>query len=943
MKIRKQLILLVSFLALAFLSVFLGINHHEKTAVQSLFRQTAVTKKAHFNKFLNLKGKSLEALVLDYTYWDELVDFIKTRDVKWAKLNMNAVVLSTYNVDALWVYNLDLSLVHAVTGPVTKSFNEIPIPEEILPKLFQKVGIRHFFVNTSQGLMEIRAATIHPGYDTERKTPPKGYFFAGRLWSKSYLDELSEFSESRIQILPVALDADQKDHFDVRTGSISFTKKLNDWDEKPAMMFRIETISDRVKDFNSLSRKYLVFFLIFATAILGIFTVFIIMALVDPLWQISRALATESSQPLVKLRHSKSEFGEMADLIDKFFNQKKALTTEIEEHKKDEELIRQSEERFRSIFESTAAAIMLVDKEERLASWNKFTEELFGMGHDDLHLKLLSSFYPPEEWQKIRALNIREKGSVSHFETQMYRKDGGLIDVAVSISFIKDQEGKIVSSIGIIRDITERKKAEEAIRESEERFRSIFESTAAAIMLVDKEERLVSWNKFTEELFGMGHEDLHLKSVRSFYPPEEWQKIRAFNIRAKGSDSHFEIKMYKKDQSLLDVAISISFIKDQEGKIVSSIGIIRDITERKKAEEAIRESEERFQQIADSAGDWIWEIDRDGKYTYSSPSVEDVLGYKPEEVRGRYFHEFFWSDEQDQLKVSLWEAFGRKEEFKNFLNANKHKNGHKVMLETTALPHVDKDGQLLGYRGVARDITTRQKAENELRETMAMKAEFISIVSHELRTPLTPIKEGASLILEGVAGEINEKQRHLLTIVKISADRLHRLIDDVLDFQKLESNKMPFFIQKNDLSEVIHEVYMTMVLMTQQKGLDFVPEIEPDLPKINFDRDKIAQVLTNLINNAIKFTEQGRIRVKAKYEDNMAHVTVEDTGPGIRHEDISKLFRSFQQLETAREKKIGGTGLGLAICKDIIQRHNGKIWVESEFGKGSAFHFVLPV
>ena len=241
---------------------------------------------------------------------------------------------------------------------------------------------------------------------------------------------------------------------------------------------------------------------------------------------------------------------------------------------------------------------------------------------------------------------------------------------------------------------------------------------------------------------------------------------------------------------------------------------------------------------------------------------------------------------------------------------------------------------------ILQDLT---ESKEQLEKAMRIKSDFTSMVSHELRTPLGPIKEGVSIILDGLTGEINKEQRDLLTTVKRSADRLNRLVSNVLDFQKLESGMMPFSMEKNDISEVVNEIYNTMELVTKQKGIDLTVELEPGLPKIKFDRDKITQVFTNLVNNAIKFTDKGGIWIKAKKEGNTIHFIVQDTGPGIGKEDFSRIFQSFQQLDLAKAKKVGGTGLGLAISKEIITRHNGKIWVESEVGKGSSFHFLLPI
>jgi signal transduction histidine kinase len=240
-------------------------------------------------------------------------------------------------------------------------------------------------------------------------------------------------------------------------------------------------------------------------------------------------------------------------------------------------------------------------------------------------------------------------------------------------------------------------------------------------------------------------------------------------------------------------------------------------------------------------------------------------------------------------------------------------------------------------------IVARQKADEELSAAMRMKEEFISTVSHELKTPLGPIREGMSIVLEGLVGEINNEQRNLLEAAKKSADRLHRLANEVLDFQKLESDLTEFRIVENDISEVINEVYELMEIIVRKKGLDFIIELDKNLPKIKFDRDRIMEVLTNLVDNAVKFTEKGFVKIKTVREKDAIHVMITDTGFGIKQEDIPRLFRSFARIERAAGEEIGGVGLGLAISKDIIQRHRGRIWVESEFGKGTTIHFVLPV
>lgn len=227
---------------------------------------------------------------------------------------------------------------------------------------------------------------------------------------------------------------------------------------------------------------------------------------------------------------------------------------------------------------------------------------------------------------------------------------------------------------------------------------------------------------------------------------------------------------------------------------------------------------------------------------------------------------------------------------------------------------------------------------------MQVKATFISMVSHELRTPLTAIKEGIAIVSEEVTGALNEEQKEFLDVAKRNVERLARLINDVLDFQKLESGRMVFRMQDDSINGVVEEVYETMLSLAQGKGLEFILSLDKSLPDTVFDKDKINQVISNLVQNAIKYTEKGVITVMTSVGgENFIQVAVKDTGKGIKQEDLPRLFRQFEQLESAHERKTAGTGLGLAISRQIIEGHKGRIWVESEFGKGSTFYFILPI
>ena len=217
------------------------------------------------------------------------------------------------------------------------------------------------------------------------------------------------------------------------------------------------------------------------------------------------------------------------------------------------------------------------------------------------------------------------------------------------------------------------------------------------------------------------------------------------------------------------------------------------------------------------------------------------------------------------------------------------------------------------------------------------------MVSHELRTPLTVIKEGIAIILDGSMGPVKPEQKPYLEAAQNNVNRLTRLINDVLDYQKLEAGQVELRSRPGDINAVALGVIHEFSAVVEKKGLKVISELGEGLSKISFDQDGITQVLINLVNNAIKFSSKGNLTLRTERSKNVIRVSVQDEGVGIRMEDIPKLFKNFSQIPIDGDRKIGGTGLGLAICKKIVEMHRGKIGVESVYGKGSTFFFFLPV
>jgi PAS domain S-box-containing protein len=371
----------------------------------------------------------------------------------------------------------------------------------------------------------------------------------------------------------------------------------------------------------------------------------------------------------------------------------------------------------------------------------------------------------------------------------------------------------------------------------------------------------------------------------------------------------------------------------------------KEIAERKLVEEALKSSEGRFKAIFNTTFQFTGLMTLDGILIEANQAAVNFIGLRLEDVINRPFWETHWwrgnAERVQKLKESICLAASGK--FIRYEVELQGAGDTTAIFDFSIKPAFGLDGKMNFLVPEGRDITERKKAEEMLIEAMKVKSDFTSTVSHELRTPLTAIKEGIAIVLDGTTGALNAEQKDFLSLAKRNVDRLARLINDVLDFQKLEAQKMVFNIQENDINALVREVHNTMAPLTGKKGLGFLLQLEEGLPQVKFDRDRIVQVLTNLVNNAIKFTENGSIVIATKCGDNVIQVAVKDSGPGVKVEDMGKLFQQFRQLEKITERKTGGTGLGLAISKEIIERHKGKIWAESEFGKGTTFWFSLPV
>ncbi|MFQ5976354.1 MAG: PAS domain S-box protein, partial [Candidatus Hydrothermarchaeales archaeon] len=520
--------------------------------------------------------------------------------------------------------------------------------------------------------------------------------------------------------------------------------------------------------------------------------------------------------------------------------------------------------------------------------------------------------------------------------------------IELTLFTFKTRKRRFVTAI--IRDITKRKHAEEEVQRSKEFLNSIVTGSADAIITTNAEGIITTWSRGAEELYGYSAEEILGKSVDVLYPKElkeerkRWQKsiLRGDTLR------NITTQIYNSSGDLVDISLSLAPLKDEGGRAIGTVGISKDITERKKNEEDLYNSEKRFKDIAENANEWIWEMDSEGRYTYSNLVVWKILGYKPEEILEMHFYDLIHPDYREEMKKASFDVINKKQAFKNVISKNLHKNGKKVWLSSSGVPLLDGAGNLLGYRGADIDITGKVKADKklklayeELKTLDELKGDIISNISHELRTPITILSASFELLKK----ETDEEEREQLLQMGLNAlSRQNHIVENLITATIFKKKHIELNLERINTNEVIMIVHGKLKPMAKEKNVKIILELIKDIPSVNIDFNHTAHILRNLVHNAIKFSKKGgKVTIKTKTRDDVVEVCVNDAGIGIPKDKIDRIFEPLYQVDSSSRRRYEGTGMGLSVAKELIEAQGGKITVNSKMGKGSTFCFTLPV
>ncbi len=625
-----------------------------------------------------------------------------------------------------------------------------------------------------------------------------------------------------------------------------------------------------------------------------------------------------------------------------------SISRDITERKKTEEELKRSE----TILEEASHISKIgayewdIKRDEFILS--KEGQRIYGVKESKLPFDEIMKVVFPADVSKVRrALNESLKTFRPYdLEHRIIRSNDEIRYIHTRSSILQDDEGKPSKMYGVTEDITERKHAEEQIK----RLADIVDSSDDAIIGEDLNGTILSWNKGAEKMYGYSAREMVGKPIFNLAPASEREKIFRLTEEVKSGRkvAHYEAQRIKKDGTNIDILVTLSPIKNVNGEITGISAIIRDITERKKAERAVIESEERLDTTIKSSPDSIIASDLDLNITSCNQATVDMYNASSsKELIGLNALELVDPKDRSILIEATKEALLEKRSVTLELNSITVDTKKIFPVEISGNSIRDAEGNPVGFVAITKDITERKNAEKE-RENLIGELErsnqelqqFAYIASHDLQEPLRTISSFTQLLARRYKGQIDKDADEFIGFIVDGTNRMQAMIKDLLQYSRVQTRGEEF--KPTDVQNALDQALFNLKITIEENKAQITHD---ELPVVTADEKQLVQLFQNLIGNAIKFKkpdESPKIHVSSKKdEENREYVLgVSDNGIGMEQQYAGRIFELFQRLHTRDEYK--GTGIGLAVAKKIVERHGGKIWVKSEPGAGSTFYFTIP-
>ncbi len=629
------------------------------------------------------------------------------------------------------------------------------------------------------------------------------------------------------------------------------------------------------------------------------------------------------------------------------------VSRDVSERIKNENKLQDSQTRYRELTNSLPEVIFEVDLDFNLTYTNLIASKIFGYSHEDFKrgLTVFNFLHPDEKNAIIDILNRLFKGDQVKPEiVRLKKKDGTYIHMRAFLSPIYDED-KIIGGRSILHDITDLREAEEKIKQSEEKFRTIAEQSLLGISII-QDEKVKYVNNVLVQLLGYSKEEMIAwrsgEFLKTIHPDDKKRVIELATLPDENFPNgirSYEARAVNKSGKIIwmDVYYKKIIFEDKPALLIS----FNDISAKKEAEENLRDSEERYRFLFQNSPFSILLIDHSGKIIDCNSSLEKLIGYEKSEIINKKYNKILVVIENYiPLLLERLKRISKGESLPPLDIELKRKDGKIIWanIESSLM----KIGNQVFIIIMGHDISVKKEAEEKLRELDVMRREFIDRASHELKTPITTVFGAYQLLNTLYMDRFDAEVLELLEMAFSGIKRLKKLVDDLLDVSKLESRTVKLEKTETDLSELIKECLKELNYLIIKREQEIKLEL-PDELWINVDRLRIELVITNLLTNAIKYTPiEGKILIKLKKMKDYIELTIEDTGIGLTKTEIQKLFKRFTKIPTPYDDKIdmdlGSTGLGLHITKAIVELHDGTITAKSAGrGKGSTFVVRLPL